>query len=196
MQVTLQADGHADAGGSPIIMHNEQLADPLNEWTRSIAAISKKRNKTEADHIEIARLEFHGGLYLDQNGEPAIPSWNMLRCLQDGGKRHKRGMDVIRGVYPIGEFSSFTYDGDDERVPDNMWKAGKYALRKTVGVQRARTMRTRPIFTNWTAAITVELDPTIFDVDTLQVLWTDAGKYAGLGDMRPVYGRFKGTVIE
>jgi hypothetical protein len=186
-------DGSAKAGGSPLVMHNERLADPLDEVVRSIAAISKKRSKTEADHMEIARLEFGGGLYTNGNG-PCLPAWNILRCLQDGAKRHKRGQDVLRGVYPIIDHADVVYDGP--RDTDEMWKDGSFALRKTVGIQRSRTMRTRPIFTDWSAELYVEVDATVFDIDTLQVCWTDAGKYAGIGEMRPVYGRFVGEIKE
>jgi hypothetical protein len=195
MKVLLKLDGHTAAGGSSLVVHNERLADPLDEIVRSIAAISKKRNKTEADHLEIARLEFLGGLYTNGNG-PCLPAWNILRCLQDGAKRHKRGVDVLRGVYPLQDHADLSYDGGDVRDPDEMWKAGTYSLRKTVGVQRARTMRTRPIFNEWSAELPVEVDPVVFDLDTLRNCWKDAGTYAGIGEMRPVYGRFKATIEE
>ncbi len=191
MKVTLEANGTAAAGGAPLVMHNERLADPLEDVVREIAKISKKRNKTEADHLEIARLEFHGGLYTNGNG-PCIPAWNILRCLQGGAKRHKRGLDVLRGVYPIGEHADVVYEGPRDAAA--MWANGGFALRKTVGIQRSRTMRTRPIFQDWRLELPVEVDATVFDIDTLRVCWADAGKYEGLGEMRPVYGRFAGVI--
>jgi hypothetical protein len=193
MKVLLKLDGRTEAGGSPLVMHNERLADPLDEIVRSIAAISKKRNKTEADHLEIARLEFEGGLYVNGNG-PCVPAWNVLRCLQDGAKRHKRGADVLRGVYPLAEHADVLYDGP--RETSALWKDGGFSLRKTVGIQRSRTMRTRPIFTDWQAVLPVEVDAKVFDIDTLRNCWRDAGVYAGLGEMRPVYGRFAATIEE
>lgn len=195
MKYVLKLDGRAESGGSALVMHNERLADPLNDFTRSIAGVAKKRNKTEADHLEIARLEFLGGLYTNGNG-PCIPAWNILRCLQDGARRHKRGMDVPRGVFPLKDHADVLYDGDTIRDPDQLWKAGGFSLRKTVGIQRSRTVRTRPIFTEWTAELPIEIDPVIFDIDTLQIFWKEAGKYAGLGEMRPIYGRFVGTIKE
>lgn len=191
MKVLLKLDGRTASGGAPLIMHNERLADPLDETTRAIAAVSKKRNKTEADHMEIGRLEFHGGLYTNGNG-PCIPAWNIIRCLQDGAKRQKRGVDVLRGVSPLVDHADVQYDGP--RDPDELWKQGGFALRKTVGVQRSRTVRTRPVFTDWQAELPVEVDPTVFDLDTLAVALRDAGKFSGLGDMRPIYGKFVGTV--
>lgn len=191
MKVLLKLDGRAEAGGSPLVMHNERLADPLDPIVRDIAAISKKRSKTEADHMEIARLEFEGGLYTNGNG-PCLPAWNVLRCLQDGAKRHKRGVDVLRGVYPIVDHADVQYAGPRETKA--LWKDGGFALRKTVGIQRSRTMRTRPIFTDWQAELEVEVDAKVFDVDTLANCWKDAGVYAGIGEMRPVYGRFNATL--
>jgi hypothetical protein len=203
MQVTLRLDGRAASGGAPLVCHNERLADPLDEYTRAIGAISKKRNKTTADHEEIAYLEFLGGLYTSpqlgypingHNPEPSVPAWNVLRCLQDGGRRHKRGMDVPRGIYPLADAATLIYDGP--RDPQKMWETGTFSLRKSVGVQRSRTMRTRPFFADWQAILPIEVDATVFDVDTLRTIWHDAGIYAGLGEMRPVYGRFIGTIEE
>jgi hypothetical protein len=193
VKVLLKLDGRTASGGAPLIMHNERLADPLDPIVRDIAAISKKRNKTEADHAEIGRLEFHGGLYTNGNG-PCLPAWNVLRCLQDGATRHKRGKDVLRGVYPLVDHADVQYDGPRDTA--EMWSDGGYALRKSVGVQRARTMRTRPIFVEWQAELPIEVDPVIFDIDTLENCWRDAGKYAGIGDMRPIYGHFKATLKE
>lgn len=201
MKCLLKLDGRSASGGSPLIMHNERLADPMDTFTQALGAVTSKRKKTLEDHAEIAHIEFLGGLYTSPrmdwplNGAkptPALPAWNVLRCLQDGGARQKRGKDVPRGVYPLAEFATLTYDGPGD--PAALWKAGGFALRKSVGVQRSRTMRTRPIFTDWQAELPIEVDDTIFDEHILAAIWHDAGIYAGLGDMRPVYGRFVGTL--
>jgi hypothetical protein len=185
-------------------MHNERLADPLDVFTREIAKVAKKRNKTETDHLRIARLEFYGGLYTvpPLEGEPdepddqatvCLPAWNLLRCLQDGATRHKRGRDVLRGVYPLVTEAELVYDGPGEVTA--LWQHGGFSLRKTVGVQRSRTTRTRPIFHDWQIELPVEVDMTIWDLDTLANCWKDAGVYSGIGEMRPVFGRFKGTIV-
>lgn len=207
VKVLLLLDGRTDVGGSALLMHNERLADPLDDFTQMIASKSKKRNKTNEDHEFMARYEFAGGAYThpamsvadfdSSNGAvyvPVIPAWNVIRCLQDGARRHKRGADVLRGVYPIGEYADLEYAGP--RDVRELWTAGGFALRKSVGVQRARTMRTRPFFTDWRASLAVEVDPAVFDVSTLRVAWRDAGTYCGIGDMRPVQGRFVGTIEE
>jgi hypothetical protein len=193
MRVMLTLDGRTEAGGTPLVMHHERLADPLDDHAREIAKRSKKRNKTDADHLEIARLEFLGGMYTNGNG-PCLPAWNIIRCLQDGAKRTKRGRDVLRGVAPLVDSVDLAYDGP--REPEVLWKEGGYSLRKTVGIRGSRTMRTRPIFVDWTAALPGEVDPVIFDPDRLAACWQDAGRYAGLGEMRPIHGKFLGTLTE
>lgn len=207
MKVLLNADGQTPNGGTPIVVHNERLADPLDSCTQAISAISKKKNKTLADHEEIARREFLGGLYtdpvleLDDKGQltsnsqkPCVPAWNVLRCLQEAATRQKRGRDVLRGVQPVTVNAQLFYDGP--QAPDELWRAGQFALRKTVGVQRARTVRTRPMFTDWKLELMIEVDVNVFDTHTLRVAWADAGRYVGLAEMRPVYGRFVGTLTE
>lgn len=206
MDYLLVADGHPDTNGMAIVMHNERLADPLDTVTRAISQVTAKRKKTIADHEEIARLEWHGGLYTtapieaDDKGNLVIPkktvvclpAWNMLRCLQDGARRHKRGLDVLRGIHPIVEHATFEHSGPADIT--ELCATGNFILRKTVGVQRSRTMRTRPMFHPWRATLPIEVDPTVFDVDTLAMIWSDAGRYCGLGEMRPVYGRFDASV--
>lgn len=208
MRVLLRADGHPENGGSPLIVHNERLADPLDDFTIAIAGVSKKRNKTIADHETMAVLEFYGSLYTDPpltldgkgqlvngNGTAAVvgmPAWNVLRCLQDGATRHKRGRDVLRGVHPIDAFVAIKHDGPADVI--DLWKDGSFSIRKSVGIQRSRTMRTRAMFASWSLEVPVEVDETVFDVSTLKVIWREAGIYAGLAEMRPVYGRFTGEL--
>jgi hypothetical protein len=51
-------------GLCPLLMHNGAMADPLEERVINLAAVTSKRNKTMADHKEIARREWYGSLWL------------------------------------------------------------------------------------------------------------------------------------
>lgn len=190
-------------GLSALLMHNERLADPLDPFVQALSEITAKRKKSMADHEEIGHVEFLGGLYTSPPLEgpddlskvkPCIPAWNVIRCLQDGAKRQKRGTDVLKGIFPLTEDAALSYDGPSD--PKKLWQHGGFSLRKSVGVQRNRTMRTRPMFPNWEAQLAVEIDPTIFDLHTVKRAWADAGAYSGIGDMRPVYGRFEAGLEE
>lgn len=203
MQVNLHLDGRAASGGSALLMHNERLADPLDPFVQALSQITGKPKKTTADHEKIAHIEFLGGLYttpaLDYplNGakaKPSVPAWNILRCLQNGAKRQKRGMDVLRGIVPLAENVPLQYEGPTD--PEKLWQDGGFSLRKSVGVKKNRTMRTRPLFVDWQAELKIEVDSSIFDIHTLRQAWEDAGIYSGLGDMRPVYGRFIASLEE
>lgn len=201
MKITLKLDGRAASGGTALVMHNERLADPLDSFTQSIKEISGKKKKTDDDHLEMSRLEFLGGLYTEVpieyplNGiKPAVglPAWNILRCLQDGGKRHKLGADVPRGIHPLQDFATLEFKGP--KHADALWKDGGFSLRKGAVISGRRIMRTRPMFTEWRAELPIEVDATIFNIKDLEKIWKDAGVYAGLGEMRPIYGRFAATL--
>jgi hypothetical protein len=186
-------DGRAASNGSPLLMHNERLADPLNEFALEIGKLSRKRGKTETDHLAIARLEFVGGLYYDENDGPVMPVWNIVRCIQNAGKQHKLGASVLRGVIPATETTPVIYEGP--RDIEGMWEAGTFALRKSVGIGSSRTMRTRPVFTDWRIEALIEVDLRILDPEKINQLVEEAGRYQGLGDNRPVYGRFLGQAV-
>lgn len=193
MKVILVADGRSEVGGTPLLMRHPRMGDPLEPPARALAAITRKRAKGEADHAEMARIEWFGNLYANGNG-PAMPGWNIIRCLQDGAKRRKKGADVLRGVMPIDEHADLTYTGDDIRDPEELWKDGRFTDRQLVGVGQSRTPRTRPIWHEWGFELNVEVNLEIFDLDVLALCWEDAGRFIGIGDNRPKYGRFKGTI--
>ncbi len=191
-------DGSTGSNGSPLLMHNERLADPLDPYTRWLAELTGKRKKTERDHEEIARREFLGGGYWSvdegpkgKHAEPTIPTWNVIRCLQAGATRFKLGKHVVRGIIPKTEETPLLYDGP--RDADELWKSGLFHSRKGVGVGQNRVIRTRPCFGEWRVECDLELDLTILDPDTVSYIAASAGRYEGLGDARPRFGRFAGS---
>lgn len=209
MVVRLKAEGLSDFGGTSLIMHNERLQDPLDCCTRALKKITSKTKKVDADHERAAWVEFAGGLYtapeLELNNDllvvgnshkVIVPAANILRCLQDGATRSKKGRDVLRGVMPLAEFARLTAFGLNGQTPAELYAETSFTLRKGVVVQRQRITRTRPVFSEWSVTLDVEVDPDIFDLDALAKHWSDAGRYCGLGDMRPIHGRFKGTLKE
>jgi hypothetical protein len=212
MKVILEANGRTEVGGTPLVMHSERLVDPLDEFNIAIAGHSGKRKKTLADHTEMARFEFFGGMYTEPpltmamiastNGKgsgaiPVIPAVNILRCLQGGASaKSKDGENVKRGVHFLEDFAVLEFDGPKDPVALYQDPDAKYSLRKSVGIQRKRTMRTRPLFADWWLELPVEIDANVFNLATVKAAWEYAGRYVGLCEMRPIYGRFVGTVRE
>lgn len=60
-------------GERPLLMHSSRLSDPLDPASIDLARVTSKRHKTKADHEEVARLEWYGGLWT-VGGAPCLPS--------------------------------------------------------------------------------------------------------------------------
>ena len=59
-------------GKTPILMHNERLANPLEPIVKEIKRFTGKTKKTDDDWENIRHLEWVGSLYMN-NGIVAIP---------------------------------------------------------------------------------------------------------------------------
>lgn len=173
------------AGVSPLIMHNGQLSDPLNDWSKAIKRISGKRNKTDADYEEMARLEWYGGLYL-QDGKPCIPGFVMEACLINAAKKSKQGNQAKAGIICPG---NFLLRYKEEAPIDDLWGAKNHRLKASVKIGTARVMRCRPQFEDWSAEIAVLFDPSVMNDRDLREIVAVGGDI-GLMEWRPKFGRF------
>lgn len=174
-------------GISPILMHNGQLSDPLNPWVKEMKKITSKsaKKKTDADHEELARLEFMGGLYVDEDG-PIIPGENVEGMIRDGARVQRKGKDVEAGVWC--DDCELIYDGP--RDPSELWLDKRFVDRRSVVVGRSRVIRTRPRFKKWSAVFEVNFDElTVNESDIIDAI--EAGGRKGCMDYRPKYGRFE-----
>jgi len=59
-----------------------------------------------------------------------------------------------------------------------------------VVIQRSRVMSWRPRFDKWSCRFEIEITDESIDPETLIEVLETAGKYKGVGDHRPEYGRF------
>ena len=50
-------------GETPLLMNSDRAVDPVSNDAQWIAELSKKRKKTEEDHIEMHRRSWHVALY-------------------------------------------------------------------------------------------------------------------------------------
>ena len=177
-------------GACPLLMHNVRLADPLDSITRSIAEISSKRKKTEDDHLEIARREMLGSLYTDENDKPVIPTDNIHRCMLDAAKKFKLGPSVKSGMLFETADVPLKYQGP--RTAGEIIKTEGMMYRRAVVVSRARVIRTRPIFKTWSIDVQCFVDMELFKSKAeIQQIAETAGRWIGLGDWRPKFGRFE-----
>lgn len=173
-------------GVSPLIMHNGALANPLNPIAKAMRRVSAKRAKTESDFEELARLEFLGSLYLG-GGEPCIPGEVLEAVLTEAAKKMRRGNQAKAGIVCLGNFP-LEYDGP--RKPDELWAEERFRLVVGVRIQRAKVMRTRPIFRDWSAEVSIDFRPSDLNRSEIEEMVRIAGDVVGIGDWRPKFGRF------
>lgn len=182
-------------GRSPLLMHNERLSDPDDEYVRQIKEItSKKKNQTDSDRDLLSKLEWRGGLY-EQNGEVVIPTANLIRCFREAGKVTKAGQKIVRGISPAQLSMPLVTDGP--RKVDILIKDQKYFDRRQVKVGTSRVKRTRPIFPVWSLAAAFELIDDVLNLSELVSIADLAGRAVGLCDARILgYGRFEAKIVK
>jgi hypothetical protein len=173
-------------GTAPLVMHNGQTADPLGKYAKMLKEISAKRNKTEADYEEMARIEFVAGLYMDSNG-PVIPARLLEAVIIAGARKSKLGKQVQAGLI-VEKHAPLIYEGP--RTAKELLENDTFRLAEMVRVGQAKVMRTRPIFKNWSAVIELSYLEDIINPAALTGAVRAAGLLVGLGDWRPRYGRF------
>ena len=174
-------------GVAPLLMHNGQLADPANDFSKKMRKVSSKRDKTDADFEELARLEWYGSLYLD-DGKPCLPGEILEAAFVGAAKKQKKGKQAQAGIFCPGSYP-LIYDGS--RKPEELWEDPKYRYKVGARVQQNRVMRTRPIFREWSCKIQVQYDDSLLNEEEVKHIVTVTGEIVGVGDWRPKYGRFK-----
>jgi len=176
-------------GTSPLLMHNGQLCDPMNEHARALSAAVKeaKAKKTDDAWVYAHKCEFLGGLYLDDALEPCITGESLEAMICAGAKATKQGKAVKAGIMVDGNFS-LDYKGP--RTADGLWDARFF---KTQGarVGQNRVMRTRPCFTGWACTFDIHYNPTLINKGDIRKFIARAGEECGIGDYRPRFGRFE-----
>jgi hypothetical protein len=174
-------------GTGAMLMHNAQLANPLNDWSRAIKKISGKRKKTDEDHIEMARLEFMGGLYW--NGKIfVVPSSNWESAIAEGAKKVKMGKAVKSAIF-IHDDSTLSFAGPKD--PEKRWADPSCRDQRPAKVGTARVIRTRPLFVDWSCEVKLMFDPELIDLEALNSIMEITGRQIGIGDYRPKFGRFE-----
>lgn len=197
MNITLRI-----TGTTPLLMHNARLSDPLDPYTRELAvATSAKKGKgnwTEDREMEVARLEWTGGLYYDPELGPYMPGTNLARSLAQAARITREGKNIERGLVILDVACPLDYDGP--RDLDGLWKQEEFRSRMPVKVGMQQVVRTRPRFHQWSFTADALLDTEILEFEALRRIADAAGRLAGLGDYRPSaphggpYGRYEARV--
>ena len=188
-------------GIAPLILHSGRLSDPLDPASVALSRAVKEQKKRKTDDalVEVSRIEFLGGLYLDEEGAPCIPGEVLEACIRTGAKATKEGKAVQAGLICDGNFA-LIYQGPKDA--EGLWSEGhkdtdelpmagrRFVDRRRVRVGQAAVMRTRPIFREWELQFVANYDPALINKDSVVEFVQAAGK-AGLCDGRPRFGRFE-----
>lgn len=174
-------------GITPLLMHNERLANPLDPITKKLKVLCKPKGDAR-DTEKVAQTEFEGGLYHDAKVGPYMPGWNIQACIKQAARDEKNGkkfesfLSVVESKVPI------VYKGPRDIA--GLWDGGFHDSRM-VRNQMSKVLRTRPKFEDWKLKFTIEYDEKRIDADTIARTVHKAGHIARLGDYRARYGHFK-----
>lgn len=180
-------------GIAPLLMHSARLADPMDDATKALAAVTGKRKKTDDDHIEVARLEHLGSLYISQEFGPFIPGQNIEAALFRGAARTKQGTALKSALLIPTNVNPLIYKGP--RDAQGLWDDKGFVHRSSVKVGTSRVIRTRPVFASWQLGFEGDLDTEVVDKNSFETIADTTGRLVGLGDWRPRFGRFTVTSL-
>jgi hypothetical protein len=181
-------------GSTSLLMHNERLSDPDDQYTRQIKEITDKgKDQTDTDKQTVSKLEWRGGLY-DENGIVVMPMKNIIRCLREAAAIIRAGRKIARGLTPLELAVPFQTDGSGK--VDELIAREQHFHRCMVKVPKGgRVKRTRPIFQRWGLSAPFELMDDQLSFSSLQNIAETAGRAVGLGDARILgHGRFEAKI--
>ena len=188
-------------GVSPLIMHNGAGANPIDPrklpdflkakfgcdtFLEATKTLTKKRNKSEADHAKLAELGFYSSLYLNKDNKLIYPARCFERAILDQSKELKQGQIVKRGVV-VPEDALLDFPNKNKKLKD-LFALHRYDT--LVKVSQSTTPRTRAIFPDWSCAFKIELVSKVIDLVTLKDILALGLIYGSL-ERRPRYGRYK-----
>lgn len=166
-------------GTAPMLMHG---------W--NIEAIAEKTNAKKGSDVKKTD-DVESYVYRDEKKRIVMPAKNLCAGLRDAGKSfldpasaRKSMRDRIRAVV----------------VPDEIWgivnggtATWDFIDRQRVTVNHAGITRSRPAFNQgWTIDfVLMVLAPEYVNPEKLYEILEHAGKFGGIGDFRPTYGRFR-----
>jgi hypothetical protein len=191
MQITIKA-----VGTKPLLLHNVDLANPLNPWARKMTDLrgTPSKRRTEKWHEEMAYVSFMGAFYDIPDSEGvAIPCENPRRSLVDAAKAQRLGTQVQRALMVTVPAAPLIYDGP--RTPQQMWDEGSWHLTRMIRGTGGASPTTYPVFREWAIRVPFALDESLLNVRDLTEIAERAGRIEGLGASRKQgYGRYDALV--
>lgn len=173
-------------GMVPLLMHNPQLADPMNPIVQEMSKITGKRSKTLDDRIRLQELEWEGGLY-QRDGVIIIPGHVIEGCLKKAAGMNRQKNQAITGVV-CDDDCVLSHDGP--KSIDKLKADSRFRDVRNAKIQGKMVMRCRPIFRTWKLPVTLSYLPDVINREQVIDLLKFAGVRCGIGDYTPKHGRF------
>jgi hypothetical protein len=180
-------------GVSPLLMHSDRFANPLDPLTKAHKELTGKKKKTDEDHEAIALSEWRGSLYFDKTLGPYIPGQNIEAVITCGAKLQKLGTKFKQGFMVKEDKVKLEYVGP--RIVEALQNDVRFIDMRSVKVQQARLQRCRPIFAEWSLSFTILFNPEVIEKRDVLKAIDDAGMLIGLGDYRPRFGKFEAQEV-
>ena len=181
---------HLRIEGTADLLFHRYSADEVEE--KANAAKGSRAKKT--DNVE-------SYVYRNANNQICMPGRYLQRALQEAGRfqqdprsPRKSALDLCKaGLIVTPQLAPMIPVGKD--TPSQDWD---YLDRQRVVVQRSAVTRVRPAFTEgWRVDMEItSLLPEYLTPAFVRKLADDAGRFIGLADFRPTYGRYSITSWE
>lgn len=175
-------------GKSPLLMHCDRFANPLDPMTKAHKELTSIRKKSDENQIAIARSEFIGGCYWRKDVGFYMPGQNFDACLIAAAKLQKLGVKFKQATQTLED--DLPLMGRLPSSPEKLWESPDNIDARGVKVGQAKIIRYRPIFREWALQATVMFNDSILNASEVKKAIEDAGALIGLGDYRPRFGRF------
>ncbi len=182
---------------TPLLMHSNRGANPLNPQVKEKKTITSKRIKTDEDHALLAALDWKLGIYFDPEMGPYIPAEMLEACMREGGKKNKLGTVVKKGGLRVTEDKiRLEYDGPRDLV--SLYGDGSTEF---VDVRTGKlnggssVLICRPRFNRWGLTFTLKSDDSKLTESDVRTILENAQEQ-GIGDYRERYGRFTYTILK
>lgn len=184
-------------GTRPMLMHNGRLANPLDPLTRQVAGLAAKRKKTTDDYQLLLSHEALAGCWETPDGRLGLPTENVWASLYQAAKAFKLGQLVKRALLFDGdEVSSLRVNGKEVNAKAFVHQPdGQNMFIRTVNVNGRKVLRARPIVRNWESTHAFALLDDVMDTNDLGRVLEYAARLVGVGDWRPLYGRYEVTNV-
>lgn len=174
-------------GIAPLMMHNGQLADPLNPYAKRLKEVSSKRAKTDDDHQQMSDIEWEGGLYFDESMKVCVPGEVIEGTFANAASKVRLKKQCRAGIISDGNWP-LIYDGPKNL--DKLRSDPRFRDRRRVVIQTSSVMRTRPIFVDWALKFSIHYLPDTLNPKQVKDIAEIAGRSIGFCDYIPKYGRF------